>query len=117
LSELHYKEKKEGVHAMPVAVGTTLGIVAGALSGVGVFALPGLGFIYGAGALVGTIAGFDFGLISGGIVSIVETLVDKKHHNKLADHLENHHHIVLFKGQNVDAAEAIIKESKPMETL
>lgn len=48
-----------------VVIGSTLGI----LTGVGVFAIPGLGFLFGAGALAGAIAGFDIGLIGGGIVS------------------------------------------------
>lgn len=45
--------------------GSTLGL----LTGIGVFAIPGLGFLFGAGALVGAIAGFDLGLIGGGIIS------------------------------------------------
>lgn len=50
-------------------VGAVLGSALGILAGVGIFAIPGLGFLYGAGALVGGIAGFDFGLIGGGLVS------------------------------------------------
>lgn len=45
--------------------GSTIGL----LTGIGVFAIPGLGFLFGAGALVGAIAGFDIGLIGGGIIS------------------------------------------------
>ncbi|MBS1782685.1 MAG: hypothetical protein JSS78_06445 [Bacteroidetes bacterium] len=61
-------------HAMSKAtkgVGATviLGTTAGVLSGVGLIAIPGLGFLYGAGALVGAIAGFDFGAIAGGVVA------------------------------------------------
>lgn len=54
--------KRVGISAL---VGSTIGI----LSGVGIFAIPGLGFIFGAGALVGAIAGFDLGLIGGGLIS------------------------------------------------
>lgn len=55
--------------------GTELGVTAiagstiGLLTGVGLFAIPGLGFLFGAGALVGAIAGFDIGLIGGGIIA------------------------------------------------
>lgn len=55
--------------------GTEIGVTAlagstiGLLTGIGVFAIPGLGFLFGAGALVGAIAGFDLGLIGGGIIS------------------------------------------------
>lgn len=45
--------------------GSTIGL----LTGIGIFAIPGLGFLFGAGALVGAIAGFDIGLIGGGIIS------------------------------------------------
>ncbi len=67
-----------------VAVGTTLGI----LTGVGMFARPGVGFLFGAGALVGAIAGFDFGLIGGGIASALATVgikdeFAKKYHDDL----------------------------------
>ncbi|MCB0697363.1 MAG: hypothetical protein KDC07_08360, partial [Chitinophagaceae bacterium] len=50
-------------------IGVALGSALGILTGVGIFAIPGLGFLYGAGALIGGIAGFDLGLIGGGIVS------------------------------------------------
>jgi len=68
------------------AIGTTLGI----LTGVGIFAIPGVGFLYGAGALVGAIAGFDFGLIGGGIASALSTVgvkdeFAKKYHDALVD--------------------------------
>ncbi len=69
--------------------GTVLGATVGVLTGVGVFAIPGLGFLYGAGALVGAIAGFDFGLIGGGIASALATVGvkndnAKKYHDALA---------------------------------
>ncbi len=53
-----------------VLVGTALGV----LTGVGMFAIPGLGVLYGAGALVGALAGFDFGIIGGGIATVLATL-------------------------------------------
>lgn len=52
-----------------VGIGALAGSAIGILTGVGLFAIPGLGFLFGAGALVGAIAGFDFGLLGGGIVS------------------------------------------------
>ena len=59
----------EKMHIMPkdpikvggLGTGTAVGATLGILTGVGLFAIPGLGFLYGAGALVGAIAGFDFG--------------------------------------------------------
>lgn len=52
-----------------VGTGLALGGVVGALAGAGVFIIPGLGFLYGAGALIGTLVGLDFGIITGGIIS------------------------------------------------
>jgi hypothetical protein len=85
------------MHIMPknplkvagLGAGTLLGTALGVLTGVGVFAIPGLGFLYGAGALVGAIAGFDFGLIGGGIASALTTVGVKdenaqKYHDALA---------------------------------
>jgi hypothetical protein len=58
----------------PVGIGVATGLVLGLLTGIGVFAIPGLGFLYGAGAVVGALGGFDFGLITGGVVSVFATL-------------------------------------------
>ncbi|XZF14863.1 hypothetical protein ACTHGU_01895 [Chitinophagaceae bacterium MMS25-I14] len=72
---MHIKTVNPGkVAATEVGIGAVLGPVLGALVGAGVFAIPGLGFLFGAGALVGAIAGFDFGLIGGGIVSALTML-------------------------------------------
>lgn len=51
------------------SISLTLGVAAGVLTGVGLIAIPGLGFIYGAGALVGGIVGFDLGAIASGIIA------------------------------------------------
>jgi hypothetical protein len=37
-------------------------------------AIPGVGMLYGAGALVGAIAGFDVGIIGGGLVAILANI-------------------------------------------
>lgn len=63
--------------SLGVVAGTTLGI----LTGIGVFAIPGLGFLYGAGALVGAVAGADLGIVGSGIVAIL-TYVGVEQHNK-----------------------------------
>ncbi len=67
-------EQKEDTDLLTVAgtevgIGALTGTTIGLLTGVGLFAIPGLGFLFGAGALVGAIAGFDFGLLGGGVVS------------------------------------------------
>ncbi len=57
-----------------VAVGTVAGTTAGALAGLGLLAVPGLGILMGTGALIGAIAGFEFGLIGGGLASVLMSL-------------------------------------------
>jgi len=76
---------KPGALGAGVAIGTALGV----LSGVGLFVIPGLGVLCGAGALVGAFAGFDLGLIGGGIATALATVgiksdVAKKYHDALA---------------------------------
>lgn len=66
--------EKNPLQMAELAGTTTVGVALGVLTGVGLFAIPGLGFLYGAGALVGAIAGLDFGIIGGGIASVLATL-------------------------------------------
>ena len=63
------QEKMARVAGAEVGISALAGSTLGLLTGIGVFAIPGLGFLFGAGALVGAIAGFDIGLIGGGIIS------------------------------------------------
>jgi uncharacterized membrane protein len=105
--ELHTQEKNP-LNLVGVGVGTTVGATLGILAGVGVFAVPGLGFLYGAGALVGAIAGFDFGLIGGGIASVLATVGLKDHETKdYQDHLEEGKYLVIAQGSKEDVAKAM----------
>ena len=84
------------MHIVPEAIkpgalgaGVTIGTALGVLTGVGLFAIPGLGILCGAGALVGAFAGFDIGLIGGGIATALATVgvnstLSKKYHDALA---------------------------------
>ncbi len=71
--DLHI-QSYDTVKNAPLLIGAGAGVVAGLLTGIGVFAIPGFGFLYGAGALIGAIAGFDIGLIGGGVTSILVRL-------------------------------------------
>ena len=95
-----------------VGVGAALGTTLGVLTGVGLFAIPGLGFLFGAGALVGAIAGFDIGLIGGGVVSAL-TLgslegEDAKAYEK---HLAEGKYLVIAQGNEdeVDRAKTMLE--------
>jgi len=57
--------------AKGIAIGAISGPVLGVLTGLGVMAIPGFGFLYGAGALVGALAGLDIGTIGGSIAAVL----------------------------------------------
>ncbi|GAA4463719.1 hypothetical protein GCM10023093_12800 [Nemorincola caseinilytica] len=94
-----------------VGTGTAIGTALGILTGVGIFAIPGLGFLYGAGALVGAIAGFDFGLIGGGIASALTTIgVKDENEQKYHKALEAGKFLLIVHGseEDVNNARAIL---------
>lgn len=117
--QMHIIEKnplKVGGLGAGALVGTTLGV----LTGVGIFAIPGLGFLFGAGALVGAIAGFDFGLIGGGIASALTTVgVKDENAEKYHDALEQGKFLVIAHGteEDVNRAKDLLHEHGTHENL
>ncbi len=92
-------DKPERVAATTVGVTVVAGAILGALTGVGLLAVPGLGFLVGAGALGGVIAGMDVGLVSGGIISALELAGVSKHHEALYhEHLKEGRYLVIAQG-------------------
>lgn len=80
---------KSPIKVSGLAVGSVLGTTLGVLTGVGLFAIPGLGLLYGAGAIVGAVAGLDAGIIGGGLVSVFASIGasetdSKRYHDELA---------------------------------
>jgi hypothetical protein len=103
-SKLHTCSTTENSN-VPVEIGVVLGPVLGILAGLSIIALPGLGFLYGAGAIVGAIAGFDLGLVGGGIPTLLMTLGIKKENTSTYEkHLENGKYIITITG-NTEIAE------------
>jgi uncharacterized membrane protein len=98
---------KDPIKVAGVGAGTAVGATLGILTGVGLFAIPGLGFLYGAGALVGAIAGFDAGLIGGGIASVLTTVgVKDDNVKKYHDDLEAGKFIVVAHGSEAEVNHA-----------
>ncbi len=91
----------------PVEIGVVLGPVLGILSGLSIIAIPGLGFLYGAGALIGAFVGFDFGLIGGGITTMLMKLgINKDKTAMYQEHLEKGKYIVTMTGDKEIAEKA-----------
>ena len=99
---------KSPVKAAGLGAGTALGTTLGILTGIGVFAIPGVGFLYGAGALVGAIAGFDFGIMGGGIASALATAFGIEHEEAKKYHgaLVAGKFIVIVNGKGADVTKA-----------
>lgn len=103
------------MHTMPknplnpkgIGTATVVGTTVGLLTGVGLFAIPGLGFLYGAGALVGAIAGFDFGLIGGGIASFLATIgVEDEATKKYQKDLDAGKFLIIAQGTDEEVSHA-----------
>jgi hypothetical protein len=91
----------------PVSIGIVAGTVLGVLAGAGIVAIPGLGFILGAGAVIGGFAGFDLGLVGGGIVSILASVgIKKEHAVKYHEHLKVNRFLVIAQGSETEVSEA-----------
>lgn len=90
-----------------VGFGALAGSVLGVLTGVGVFAIPGLGFLYGAGALVGAIAGFDFGIIGGSIASALTVAgLSENDTKQYEDALKTGNFLLIAQGNETEVSHA-----------
>lgn len=104
---------KDPINIVGVGAGTAVGTAIGILTGVGLFAIPGFGFLFGAGALVGAIAGFDFGLLGGGIASVLTTVgVNNDLAKDYQKELENGKYLVVAQGtdEEVQLAATVLQQ-------
>ncbi len=83
-NEMHISKHGELTY-QGVVTGITLGAAAGILTGIGLIVIPGFGALYGAGALIGAMAGADIGLLGGGITTL---LINYGLHEKIAEKYE-----------------------------
>ncbi len=114
-------ESQDATKAAETLSATSLvGTVLGTLTGIGIFAIPGLGFLYGAGALIGGIAGLDLGLISGGFISALLLGDEKKEIASIYDeYLKNDKTLLIFRGHDSDNEKVfqLLKQSAQVENV
>jgi len=108
--KIHVKSNKALI-AAPTVAGTVIGTSIGILSGIGLFAIPGFGVIFGAGAIVGALAGFDIGLIAGGTTTMLIELGIKEDHVTYEEHIKDGKFLMFIDGPEaeVQKAELIIE--------
>jgi len=104
----------------PAIVGAILGPILGMLMGVKILPIPGFGFPFGAGAFVGALAGFSFGLAGGGVLSLLAIFAIKRRSVlKYNEHVEEKGFQVIAHGNNkeVNQAKEILESYKAKEEI
>jgi hypothetical protein len=97
----------ENIKNAPVTIGAVLGPILGILAGASIIAVPGLGFLYGAGAIVGALAGLDIGLIGGGAITLLMTLgISEEKVVTYHKHLKEGKYLVILQGDEEEAQKA-----------
>jgi len=107
---IHVKHNR-WVKNAPVIIGAILGPILGILTGVKIFAIPALGFLFGIGAVLGALAGFSLGIAGGGVVTLLATLVIKSRSVlKYHEHIEEKGFQVIAHGniEEVNKAKEIL---------
>ncbi len=91
-------KSNKAIIAAPTIAGTAIGTTIGLLTGIGLFAIPGLGILFGAGAIIGAFAGFDAGIIAGGISSILVELGVKENRIQYEEHMQEGKFLMIIEG-------------------
>ena len=103
---MHVKHNRR-IKNVPAITGAILGPILGMLTGVKLFAIPGLGFLFGIGAVLGALAGFSLGIVGGGVITLFAILVIKSHAAlKYREHIEEKGFQVIAHGNNIEVNRA-----------
>ncbi len=111
-NHIHLKSL-DTVKNSPTLIGAGAGTLIGLLTGIGVVSIPGFGFLYGAGAIIGAIGGFDLGLITGGLGTLLLTLGIKEDNTvTYEEHLNQGKFAVIINGEEEEVllAEKILHQ-------
>jgi hypothetical protein len=100
---------------VPAIIGAILGPILGLLTGMKLFAIPGFGFLFGIGGVLGAIAGFSLGIAGGGVISLFAILVIRSRARlKYREHIEEKGFQVIAHGNEneVNKAKLILDSHK-----
>jgi len=103
--------KNDTVENIPVFLGMGAGTVTGLLTGLGVIAIPGFGLLYGAGAIIGALAGFQLGVVGGGLASLLTTAgIETAEANRHSEHLAQGKYLIFLNGtmEEIERAEKVL---------
>ena len=95
-----------------ITIGGVVGSILGALNGVGIFLVPGLGFLVGWGVLIGGFVGFEAGILGGGIVAVLTSIgIEITGATKYEEHLKAGKFMIIIQGsqREVDFAKSILE--------
>lgn len=115
-----YLKSLEPIKNMPLAIGAIAGLVSGLLTGMGIFTIPGFGFLYGAGPIIGAIGGLDAGIIGGGLATIlVQMGIKKEDVIKYEEHIKAGKFLLEARGneKEINHAVSILNIKKPQAVL
>jgi len=89
------------------AKGVGIGALVGVLAGIGLTLIPGIGVLYGIGAVAGAVAGCDVGVIGGTIVSALAIKnMGKEVADRYAVELESGKILLAFSGSESEVLKA-----------
>jgi len=115
IDDLMHVKHNRWIKNAPAIIGAIAGPILGILTGVKLFAIPGLYIMYGAGVFPSALIGFSLGLVGGGAITLIATLVMKSRSVlKYHEHIEEKGFQVVAHGniEEINKAKEIVKSQK-----
>jgi uncharacterized membrane protein len=108
VDDLKKKKSKKQSKNTGMSAGIILGSTLGVLPGAGIFAVPGFGYIFGAGAVKKELADYVIGFAGQEIDSILTTVgIKKETVVKYSDHLKKGEFLVIAQGYEEEVENAM----------
>jgi hypothetical protein len=103
-----YIKSKDAIEKAEFSIGAVAGTILGILTGVGVFAIPGLGILYSGGAFYGAIMGLWGGIVTGGLAVVLTTGwgINKTNADRYEQYIKEGNFIVIAQGDQEQLTKA-----------